>query len=80
MLGVELFESGVRAGAIRVAVVQQDAPGHVPASAEIAAHGNVLLTAKGGDGEPGRQGGDGQTGMRGRRGTNATRQEAATVR
>jgi hypothetical protein len=51
----------------------------VPAATEILPRANVLLTAKGGDGEPGRQGGDGQPGMPGRAGRDATQYTEATV-
>jgi len=60
-------------------VLAQQASNQVPAVSEILPQGNVLLTAKGGDGEPGRQGGDGQSGMPGAAGTDATQYTEATV-
>jgi hypothetical protein len=79
VLAVELSESTVRPGGVRVNVLAQDASNQVPTVTEILPRGNVLLTAKGGDGEPGRQGGDGQSGMPGTAGRDATQHTEATV-
>jgi hypothetical protein len=68
-----------RPGGVRVNVLAQDASNQVPTVTEILPRGNVLLTAKGGDGEPGRQGGDGQSGMPGTAGRDATQHTEATV-
>lgn len=50
-----------------------------PTYAEIPAGRDVLFTALGGDGEPGRNGGDGQNGMDGVDGAPATRELDAIV-
>jgi hypothetical protein len=79
VIAVELSESTIRTGGVRVNVLAQEAANQVPTVSEILPRGHVLLTAKGGDGEPGRQGGDGQSGMPGRAGRDATRDTEATV-
>lgn len=79
VLAVELSQSEIRTGGIRVNVLAQDASNQLPAVTEILPRSNVLFTAKGGDGEPGRQGGDGQAGMPGTAGRNATEYAEATV-
>jgi hypothetical protein len=78
-LAVELSESAIRTGGVRVSVLAQEASNQVPAVTEILPRGNVLFTAKGGDGEAGRRGGDGQAGMPGRAGRDATQHTEATV-
>ena len=60
-------------------MLAQEAANQVPTISEILPRGHVLLTAKGGDGEPGRQGGNGQSGMPGRAGQDATKETEATV-
>jgi hypothetical protein len=60
-------------------VLAQEAANQVPTVSEILPRGHVLLTARGGDGEPGRQGGDGQSGMPGTAGQDATKDTEATV-
>ena len=54
--------------------------GRVPEVTEILQRGQVLLSAKGGNGEPGRHGGNGQTGLPGKPGEKATEDVDATVR
>jgi hypothetical protein len=51
-----------------------------PASVEIPIRQDVVFTAIGGGGEPGRRGGDGQHGMDGTDGDSATRTSDAIVR
>ena len=57
----------------------QEGSSQVPAVTEILPQGNVLLAARGGDGEPGRQGGNGEAGMPGAAGRDATQYTEATV-
>ena len=79
-MAVKLSESTSIEEGIHVRVLNYAARLEPPAAVEIPARKNVLLTAVGGEGEPGRNGGDGQNGSRGLNGQNATRETDATVR
>ncbi|ERF75585.1 hypothetical protein EPUS_04565 [Endocarpon pusillum Z07020] len=77
-LAVEVTESKETQGGIRVNVMESAGMEKPPASVEIPIRQDVLFTAIGGDGEPGRTGGDGQNGMDGTDGAIATRTSNAT--
>ena len=72
-LAVQLSPSTSNTEGFLVEVLIQTASNRLPRVTEVAAQRNVLLSAVGGNGEPGRYGGDGQNGMPGPEGTPASR-------
>lgn len=60
-------------------VVEFAAREQPPTTAEVPIRQDVIFTANGGHGEPGRRGEDGQNGMNGTDGIGATRTSDATV-
>jgi hypothetical protein len=76
---VELLESTVVQGGIRVNVLQSQSLQQPPSAVEVPVGRDVLLTATGGDGEAGDFGGNGENGSDGEHGTAATRTTDATV-
>ncbi|KAL9045598.1 MAG: hypothetical protein Q9214_001384 [Letrouitia sp. 1 TL-2023] len=78
-MAVKLSESASIEEGIHVRVLSYAARLEPPAAVEIPARRDVLLTAIGGVGEPGRNGGEGQNGTDGVNGQNATRETDATA-
>ena len=76
---MELLESTVVRGGIRVNVLQSQSSQQPPSVVEVPVGRDVLLTATGGDGEAGDLGGNGGNGSDGEHGTAATRTTDATV-
>ena len=62
-----------------VNVIAQSPPDQVQERIEVAAQRNLLLSAVGGNGEPGRQGGNGERGRTGTEGSHASRENDAGV-
>lgn len=76
---MELLESTVVQGGIRVNVLQAQSLQQPPSAVEVPVGRDVLLTATGGDGEAGDFGGNGGNGSDGEHGIAATRTTDATV-
>lgn len=77
---VELVESPAIEGGIRVNVVASESHQELAPFTDVPVGRDVLLTAKGGNGENGLDGGDGIDGMDGVDGVDATESSDATVR
>ncbi|KAL9612032.1 MAG: hypothetical protein Q9167_003358 [Letrouitia subvulpina] len=78
-MAVKLSESTSIEEGIHVRVLNYAARLEPPAAVEIPTRKDVLLTAIGGAGEPGRNGGEGQNGTKGVDGQDATRETDATA-
>jgi hypothetical protein len=76
---VELVESPVVQGGIRINVIKFESYQQLAPTTEIPVGRDILLTARGGDGENGLDGGDGVDGMDGVDGVDATETSDATV-
>ncbi|KAF1848784.1 uncharacterized protein K460DRAFT_428134 [Cucurbitaria berberidis CBS 394.84] len=77
-LAVQLFESNVSQGAIRVERVNYSSADQHPQSTEVPVGRNILFTATGGNGECGGNGGHGQNGYNGTDGVGASKASDAT--
>ncbi len=78
-MSVELVESPVVQGGIRINVIASQSYQQLAPTTEVPVGRDILFTAKGGDGENGLDGGDGVDGMGGVDGTDATESSDATV-
>ena len=78
-LAVELFESEVHQEGFNATVIENISMQQPPPFVEVPAQRDLLLSAVGGEGEPGHVGGDGEPGMNGTDGAPATRESDATV-
>ncbi|OCL06100.1 hypothetical protein AOQ84DRAFT_366097, partial [Glonium stellatum] len=77
-IAVELLESTVVQGGIRVDMIRSESLQQPPSVVEVPVRRDILLSAAGGDGEAGNFGGDGGNGLDGKHGTAATRTADAT--
>ncbi len=79
-LAVQLSESNTITEGIHAQVIRHASRQQPPATVEVPARRDLLLTGIGGNGEDGHTGGDGQHGMNAIDGQPATREVDATVR